>query len=415
MEVIYRGFDGLDVSFQGALPGRVVEALEAAKELAKEVEAPQPVRVGPGGIELLIDITGNRNGYAYRCSTGPDGETWFFKKSNNPTEYNIRVSCGSAGLACRGYEGTKLRLYEILEGLGATVLSESIGRVDFCVDFLAPDFVLRSNDFVCHSSTVRGSYEESDVSTSHKGRRTTSVTVGKMPNRQIIIYDKRAEVISKRKEHWWKIWDLDKNYEGNKVWRVEVRAGKRHLKEKWNITSWQDLEASICDLFKKAMNDIRYLSPDQTDTNATRMDVDPIWEITTEEIGNCLRMYESGVEPSDIREVELNKAVHTYETLIKGCAAGLAAVLDYDGSNLSMIVPRLERVLRSDIRENREGFEKKVSKARDRFIFIRGNDERSNRSSERVGSAFRESTTDAEGRCGYATGQVPEFHTTGAY
>jgi hypothetical protein len=83
----------------------------------------------------------------------------------------------------------------------------------------------------------------------------TSVTVDQMPRRQFIVYDKRSEVITQHKVHWWEIWNagrrasclptLDpKDRIGSRVWRVELRAGKEHLKERWAISKWAELDTS---------------------------------------------------------------------------------------------------------------------------------------------------------------------------
>jgi hypothetical protein len=85
----------------------------------------------------------------------------------------------------------------------------SIGRADFCIDILAPDFELTPDQVVIHSHSNRSVYlsQPSDLSSNGKSGRFTSVTAGKMPGRQVIIYDKRREVIDKNKPLWWDIWN----------------------------------------------------------------------------------------------------------------------------------------------------------------------------------------------------------------
>lgn len=372
MQVVYSGFDGLDVSFQGALPPVAIDALERAKEQAQEDDNSTLATIGRGRVDMHVASTGAKGGYRYRCDTGPDGEVWFFKRGKNPTDWNIRVSVGSACLATRGYYGTKQRLYETLEALGAIVLCESIGRVDYAIDYLDPDFEIRPSDFVAHSSSNRKAHEEeeSSLQTAYKGRYCTSVTVGTMPNRQIIVYDKRREVIARRKSYWWDIWGLDQYDTENKVWRVEIRAGKRHLKEKWNVSTWDELETMLGDLFLKALKDIRYLAGDNADSNRTRADIDPIWETTQEQVSGDLFEWISGVEPSDIREVEREKQRLIYEQMIVGCVAGMASLMEIEKANISTVVPRIEGLLRLHIRTNLDGLEKKMDRARHRYHFV---------------------------------------------
>lgn len=54
------------------------------------------------------------------------------------------------------------------------------------------------------------------------------------------MYDKRAEVIAKRKPEWWEIWNAELNLQGQPdldsddreasiIWSVEIRAGNGRL------------------------------------------------------------------------------------------------------------------------------------------------------------------------------------------
>ncbi len=126
----------------------------------------------------------------------------------------------------------------------------SIGRTGFCVDILAPEFELTPENFVIHSHTNRADHLTPEDHTRSNGKswRFTSVTVGKMPGRQVTIYDKRLEVTDKRKPIWWELWNANLNSEGlppldpkdrseSQIWRVEVRAGKRIMKDRWGITT----------------------------------------------------------------------------------------------------------------------------------------------------------------------------------
>ena len=78
MKVLYRGFDGLDVAFQGRVPFELVSDLEEAKDRA--VKEKQAAMLDYRGIRMFVAETGARGGYAFRCDTGPDGATWFFKR-----------------------------------------------------------------------------------------------------------------------------------------------------------------------------------------------------------------------------------------------------------------------------------------------------------------------------------------------
>ncbi|SDE64825.1 hypothetical protein [Rhodospira trueperi] len=203
MHVLYSGFDGLDVCFKGHLPPDGLDTLEEAREAAQAKRAAQLVTVGE--IAMHVADSGARGGYKFRCDTGPLGATWFFKDSRraNADPWHIRVSVKSAALAAYGLKGVRRDLYAVLGGLGVRVGpgGESIGRVDAAVDVLAPALVLNPDAFVMPSGCNRADHIE-DKSVNGKSGRTTSVTVGKMPGRQTIVYDTRAEAIATGKAHW---------------------------------------------------------------------------------------------------------------------------------------------------------------------------------------------------------------------
>jgi hypothetical protein len=289
MEVIYRGFDGLDVSFAAQIPGELSEELEAAKQHAQEFRQATPIRWN--GVRMLVGETGARGGYAFTASTGEFGATWFFKKPNPRDPWGIRVSCNSFNLALNGLGGARADLYRTMERLGIAVGygCESIGRVDYAVDFLAPDFVLVPDRFVMHSSANRADHiDPPEVRCNGRSGRVTSVTVGKMPGRQVIVYDKRSEVIDHRKVGWWEIWNARRAELGypplnaevaaeSRVWRVEVRAGKDHLKDSWSIVRWTDLDSRFGDLITAALGTVRYAQP-TPDTNRSRWPESELWQ-----------------------------------------------------------------------------------------------------------------------------------------
>ncbi|MBT0957914.1 hypothetical protein IV417_10975 [Alphaproteobacteria bacterium KMM 3653] len=165
-------------------------------------------------------------------------------------------------MAVHGLGRAKAHVDDTLNRLGIRFGPDdiSISRVDFCIDVHAPDFDLKPEYFVMHSSSNRRDYlADTEKSVNGKSGRTTSVTVGGTRNRQVIIYDKRAEVIAHGKSYWWDIWNHTLRYIGkaplrndtlhraaappkaltpdpahaqaNRVWRVEFRAGKDLLKD----------------------------------------------------------------------------------------------------------------------------------------------------------------------------------------
>jgi len=227
------------------------------------------------------------------------------------------------------------RLRRTLLDIGCIVGLESINRIDFAMDFLAPpDFEPDHALFVAHRRTKMVSrYAKNDDDGENQstavrsGGRCESVTIGKMPGRQIIIYDKRREAIDKHKMHWFKLWGIDPKDRSKYVWRIELRAGKKHLKDRWQIRTFADAEAAIGDVFKLAMEDIRYVAEHQTDSNITRQQVHPLWEQASTIALYAMQEHRAGLTPDQIREVDREQAVKIYIQQIIGNCAGLAVAL----------------------------------------------------------------------------------------
>lgn len=397
MEVLYRGFDGLDVSFEGRIP----EAFEAVLERAKEdaVAAMRPTLISYEGVKMHVEESGARGGYAFRCDTGPDGATWFFKRNNTGKrdDWGVRVSVKSLALALYGFDGVRDGLYQFMAALGIDVPpgAESVGRVDYAVDILAPDFVLVPDNFVMHSHTNRRDHTEPEPLVRHgTSGRVTSVTNGMMPNRQIIVYDKRKEVIASRKVHWPEIWNARlqsmgmpplelKDRKKSTVWRVEIRAGKDHLRKSWSSKKWVDVDNRLGDLLLAMVDAIRYTVPTQ-DSNRSRWANHSIWDLVRDEIEGDLFEMMCGLEPNAVKEVLRREHVDMLNAQIRGLAASCAAAMGISLSDANKVPGMVAGMLREFVREQPIAFEKKMARAADRYVFFDTADYEDGRSDEYV-------------------------------
>ena len=206
-QILHRGFDTLALSVQANIPSALFDHLDAERDRAEK-----------DGKDVLIDCNGIRfhlkphgsPGYRFIASGGQFGATWFFKKPNDRDKWGIRVSFGSFYLAYFGLAAAREHLDSTLRQLGVRFGEQdvSIGRVDFCIDVLAPGFELAPENFVMHSNANRRDFlTAEDMRINGKSGRITSVTVGGPRNRQVIIYDKRREITASGKGHWWSIWN----------------------------------------------------------------------------------------------------------------------------------------------------------------------------------------------------------------
>jgi|GEM_PF-1811133 hypothetical protein len=236
-ELLRSGVDALEVAFQGALSVSALSMLDEARAEGKKKEQDQVCDFGV--FDCLVRHFGSSatKGYSYVFSTGLMGETWMIKANEDPEQWNIRVDVKAAQLATDGYAKVKENLWGRLEAMGAMVLSESIGRIDICVDLICPNFQLKPHLFVHHSrvKTERNFEPIEEMNLSLMGsRRLTGFTLGKMPGRQIQIYDKRLEVKTKpSSQHWYKIWKVEPENCPH-IWRVELRFGKTFLNG-WSV------------------------------------------------------------------------------------------------------------------------------------------------------------------------------------
>ena len=380
MEVLHRGFDGLDVSFQAQIDTDLEKKLEVAKEAAADAKENQLIE--HRGVPMHVGESGAKGGYRYRCDTGPFGATWFFKRPNPRDPWGIRVSVKSLPLAVYGLGQVRANLYAFLDALGIKTAPQgvSIGRVDYAVDILAPGFVLDADCFVMHARATRADRGlETEIERYGRSTRLTSVTAGKMPGRQVQLYDKRDEVISKRKVHWWEIWNAARTNAGNlpldpadransTVWRIEFRAGKDHLKDRWQIRNWADLDNRLGDLMAKSANAVRYCIP-TSDSNRSRWPDDPIWQIARREVTADLFEMRSHADPDRVREVLRSEHRRMLQAQILGLTISAAVTDGKSADDFESYIKHLPVQLLKYANHQFDSIDKRFAKACKRHTF----------------------------------------------
>lgn len=375
MKLIYAGFDGLDVTFKGFIPPKAVEALEAGKEASQELKQDQYVEIGE--FKGHVGQAGLRaGGYSYIVDTGDLGFKWFMSKSQNRENWGIRVSCKSATLAAFGFEQTVARMYAELDAIGATVTDESIGRVDFAMDWRVPgDFRISPERFSMHGTTSskRSGDEWEDA---WQGQRCTGFTIGKMPGRQICIYDKRLEIIKRQKGYWWPIWDIDReelDSSGDRIWRIEIRAGKKHLFEQWACRRWEDLRRVLGDVFKDAMSQVRYKSRTWGEhENVSRIEDDEFWLAAKDCITRDLSDWSSNATPGVIKQVMEDQQRQTITAQLVGLSANLAVLTGMGEDEISADLPnQIATLITHHVRGPKaKDFKRKMRKVTRRYEII---------------------------------------------
>lgn len=378
-KLLFAGIDTLDVAFAGALPHSALEALEKARQEAQESQEPVLASIGTNNVDMHVSGHGMRGGYAFIIDTGPLGAKWMFKNNADPRQWNIFASPNATMLLAYGYEGTRDKLWKFLDVIGAKISDHSINRADFAMDFQTENFELQQDQFVAHSHTkVSTHYEkqgntndENQPSAVMRGRRSESVTIGKQPGRQIIVYDKRREAIEKQKPFWFNAWGKDRHKPNLEVWRIEVRAGKKELKDKYQIRTFDDFEVGIGDVMVYALDKIKYLDDRQSDSNVSRQALHPLWVEAQAVAAENLCQFQSGLTPDQIVQITREQAIDRYSNLCIGNSIGLGIA---SGLNDEEMVTTLPALIADQscalLKQDSKRMGKAIRRARKRLHFI---------------------------------------------
>ncbi|WP_417514770.1 hypothetical protein [Minwuia sp.] len=377
-KLLHSGFDNIDIAIQGSFPPRVLAQLRDARDEAAAQMERALCHLSDGKIAVHVASHGARGGYAFLLDTGPNGANWLIKDNASPDQWNIFVSPRSTMLLANGYAETFAIIERTILNLGGRITGVSLNRVDFAMDFQTRGFELDMGRFVTHARcklkphwSANSTAPESDQPRSVlNGRRVESVTIGSMPGRQIIVYDKRAEAIAKQKPFWFEVWDVDRCDPELEVWRVEVRAGKTHLKDAYNIRTMDDFEDSIGDVIVNSLDRIRYLAERQTDSNVTRQAPHPLWEAAQAVASGNLLDFRSGLTPDQIRTIERDKAMEVYMKQVRGNAIGYGVAKGLDDDAIKARLPDLIADQLKAANDDSADLHKAIARTRKRLHFV---------------------------------------------
>mgnify|MGYP003647090202 CR=1 FL=1 len=129
-DLLYAGFDTLDVAFTGSLP--------------QETQSPVLVTIGPGNFQAHIAGHGMRGGYAFILNSAPLGAQFRFKNNTDCRQPNVFVSSHASALLAHGYHGMKEQL-GAFDAIGATITGHTINRANFAMDFRTSGFEPRQD------------------------------------------------------------------------------------------------------------------------------------------------------------------------------------------------------------------------------------------------------------------------------
>lgn len=207
MNVVHSGFDGLKFTVQADIPPEFRILLADAK--AQAVKTNSDCIFNIGEMQLAVRRTG---GSAFSAHTGEYGAEWYFLDPENrpPNNPGITVDFRAFLLATGGLEAAQEHFESCMAAFGIRYVETQlrVSRVDFAIDILAPWFEPNREALVVPPGTRIIEFTGFDETETHStGARVTGLRAGAVANRKLAIYDKRAEVISKGKMGWLKIWN----------------------------------------------------------------------------------------------------------------------------------------------------------------------------------------------------------------
>lgn len=377
VEILHSGFDALKLTIETDIPPALREHLSAAK--AEAVKTHRESILTFDDISLGVRRSG---GMAFSAHTGDMGAEWYFldpenRPANNP---GITVDFRAFLLATGGLKAAQDHLEACMRAFGIPYGENQlrVTRTDFAVDFLAPWFEPDRNDLISPPKTKTVELTGPSESETHaSGTRVTGLRAGKGKNRQLVIYDKRAEVIEKRNAGWLKIWNATrasmgkpalgmKDPDQSRVWRLELRMGRKQLRERFDIRGWDDLDAMIGDAFKDFCERMRYCIP-TTDRNRARWPTHELWEAVTHTVALDLHENIAGVLPRDVKDANREALMRMLDRQLLGLFISRAAASGVTADEFSDFMKKHINALQQASDEHPVPLDERIGKAAARY------------------------------------------------
>lgn len=349
-DILHSGFDGLKFTIQTDISPELRKELQSAKDHAKRTQSECLVEFG----EVALSIS-HKGARGFAAHTGDHGAVWLFQDPEDPIPNNpgITVDFRAFGLATSGLAGAEQHFRDCMKSFGIRYVETQlrVTRADFAVDLLAPSFEPNRDALVLPPGTKVTEYTgPAETATMASGARVTGLRAGAVANRQLAIYDKRAEVIQQGKAGWLPIWNaalaakgqppLDlKDRDQSQIWRFELRLGSKQLRNRFEMRSWQDVHDTIGDAFTDALKRISYREP-TSDSNRSRWPHHPLWRLFEDVIGNDLYANCCGVLPSDIRDANRIAKMREIDAQLLGLFVTRAGISEVSSENFNDFMDR---------------------------------------------------------------------------
>ena len=375
--ILHSGFDGLKFTIQTDIPPALRAELASAKEHAKTTHSDCIIELGP--IKLSVTSKGARG---FTAHTGDHGAYWLFQDPEDrmPNSPGITVDFRAFGLATGGLEGAEQHFRDCMTAFGIPYVETQlrVARADFAVDFLAPWFEPDREALIVPPRTkVEEIAGVDEAATIASGLRVTGLRSGAVGNRQIAIYDKRAEVIQSKKLGWLTIWNAARKDSGHppidltdrdtsQVWRFEMRLGSKQLRNKFELRNWDDIRSTIGDAFTDATRRIRYCEPTH-DSNRARWPLHSLWRLFEAVVANDLMVNCCGVLPTDVIQANRAAKMRELDAQLCGLFVTRAAISDVQADDFEEFMDAHVAALMRLSDEHATKLEERITKAKARY------------------------------------------------
>jgi len=191
-----------------------------------------------------------------------------------------------------------------------------------------------------------------------------------MPGQQLIVYDKRREVVAHGNKEWFEIWGIDPEDVSHAIFRVELRAGKKHLKD-WNVRNFRQLESKLGEIFARMMHDMRHVVPSNYETNPSRWAPSRLWRQVERDVQEGLAENFDGSIRGRIITGSRDIIFQQRKQQILDCVPGalMAKCLTVDGAYAKR-GDFLRELAKEMDKADKENLTKKLQKAKDKLHFI---------------------------------------------
>ena len=373
MELIYSGFDTIVFAVKGAANPVTLKYLELVKNIAVKEQRDTLTEFDDKRLKGLIAPTGAKGGYAYVLKIQGDlGHVISLKSNINRTQWNAHVKIRALSLAVNGWQTAINKVFSDLDKIGFSAQEISLNRIDYAMDFLNAGIALDPSHFVAHSRAKKAAYKM-DINTHSRGQTFETITAGTMPNRQVTIYDKRSEVIQRRKPAWFEIWGIDPSDITQTVHRVEIRLPKKEL-DKREIRTLADFRERVNAAMVHATKVIRYVEPrGASDQNISRWPNHPLWDHVQVHVGEHALKNPNYVELARVKHViRAQKSLESKKQIL-GNMANFSIFEDIPPEKMKDRMMKFVSDEFSQIASNDDHtFWKSRAKAQDRYAFIEG-------------------------------------------